>query len=131
MGEIRVAARPVGRYGRTVPSQRKMVIVGTVLVILLTAWVTWATLGSGNPVTFSRLSQHVVGQTRTDVTFQISMPPGERAICTVRALNAGRTPVGTVDLPVGPSADRSFSVTVRVPTMEQATVGDVKACVLA
>lgn len=131
MSEVRVATRPADRYGRAVPSQRKMVILGAVLVASITAWVAWASFGSGNPVTYSKLSQHVVDQTLVDVTFQVAMPPGKRAICTVRAVNTGRTPVGNVDVTVGPSTDRSFSVTVRLPTMEQAAAGDVKACVLA
>ena len=40
-----------------------------------------------------------------------------------------RDPAGNVDVTVGPSTNRSFSVAVRLPTMEQAAAGDVKACV--
>jgi hypothetical protein len=131
MSEIRVATRPADRYGRTVPSARKMVTLGAVLTASITAWAAWASLGSADPVAYSTLSQRVVDQTLIDVTFQVSMPPGARAICTVRAVNTVSTPVGNVDVTVGPSTDRSFSVTVRLPTMEQAAAGDVKACVLA
>lgn len=133
MSQAGPLTRPAGRYGRSQPpSRRTMSLVGGILVISLTAWVGWiAVAGSGTAVRYAMLSDSVVGPGRTDVTFQITMDPGERAVCTVRARNANLTVVGWVDVPVGPSADRTFTASVRVPTMEQASGGEVKACVLA
>lgn len=133
MSQARPLTRPADRYGRSgMPSQRTMVLIGGILVISLTAWVGWVTVaGSSSPVRYAMLSDNIVGQTRTDVTFQVTMNPGEQAICTVRARNAGLTVVGWTDITVGPSPDRTFTASAQVPTMEQASGGEVKACVLA
>jgi hypothetical protein len=99
---------------------------------LLTVWVGWVVVSSSNhPITFSTLSHDVTNMTRTDVTLRITMEPGKRAICTVRARNADLTVVGSRDVTLGPSTERIFTSTVSVPTMEKASSGEVKACVLA
>jgi hypothetical protein len=109
-----------------------MVITGAILVSFITAWLAWDTIAASQAkVHHSKLAQRVVDVTRTDVTFQISVKPGQRVVCTVHALNAGKGIVGSVDVTAGPSAQEAFTVTVQVPTMEQAIGGDVKACVLA
>jgi hypothetical protein len=133
MSQTPTPSRPADRYGRTsTSSSRKMIITGAVLVSFITAWVIWDALAmSGAKVSYSLVSQQVLGPARTDVTFVITLDPGEKAICTVQALNAGKTIVGNVDVTVGPSKDREFTSTVQVPTMEQATGSQVKACVPA
>jgi hypothetical protein len=109
-----------------------MIVLGTVLVTLLTVWAAWAVISFTNKsVHFSKLSDRVVDQTRTEITFQVTMPPGRRAVCTIRALNLGKTQVGVLDTTVGPSATKTFTATAQVPTMEQAAGVEVKACMLA
>lgn len=132
MSQTRTDIRPADRYGRaTTSSTRRLVIVGTLIVSLITAWVIWDAMAmAGHKVSHSLVSQQILGPTRVDVTFAITLEPGRRAACTVYALNAGKTIVGNVDVTVGPSQEREFISTVQVPTMEQAIGSQVKACVL-
>ena len=133
MSEARVATRPADRYRRpATPNRRLVAVIGGILVIFLTGWLGWIALSmSDNPVSFSLTGQEVPSPTEAVVTFQVSMDPGRRAVCTVRATDSAMTIVGWTDAPVGPSSQRTFTVTVRVPTMQQAAGGEVKACVLA
>lgn len=125
--------RPPGRYGTPRALSRPVAIVlGGVLATLLTAWAAWVGLTAGTqPVRWSTMGATIVDETRTDVTFEVTMDRGRRAVCTVRALNAQQTVVGLLDVTIGPSPGDTLVVTTRVPTIERATTGGVRACALS
>lgn len=84
-----------------------------------------------DPVSFDVIGFSVQGPERIDVTFQVHMPPGTAAVCTVDALAESFAQVGTIDVPVGPSEERTTQHTVTVRTSEEATSGVVDRCELA
>jgi hypothetical protein len=133
MSQVGVAGRPANRYGRPAGSNhRTLIIVGTIFVILLTVWVGWIAIATSDPgVSYNAVASSSTGQTQADITVEITMDPGKKAICRVQAKDPGMTVVGWSNVTVGPSSQRTFTITVSVPTMAQATAGEVKACVLA
>ena len=133
MSQAGVVGRPADRYGRTTRSNRRtLTIVGTVFVILLTVWVAWIAVATSDPgVSYSAVSSSTGGQTQAEITLQITMDPGKKAICRVQAKDSAMTVVGWSSVTVGPSSQRTFTTTVSGPTMAQATATEVKACVLA
>jgi len=126
-----IATRPADRYGRsTIPSRRAVIVLASVLGSVLLAWIAWYALTQGNPpVQYSVTDGGPADDTHARITARFTMDPGTRAICRVSAANAARTVVGWSDLTVGPAADRSFSVTLEVPTMERAAGVTITACV--
>ena len=62
------------------------------------------------------------------MTFDVSMPPGTEAVCTVTALSKNFAEVGAVDVEVGPDAARTARHTVTIATTELATTGVVDHC---
>jgi hypothetical protein len=81
-----------------------------------------------DPVTFTDVGFSVTGPEEVDVTFDISMPPGTEAVCTVTALSRNFAEVGAVDVEVGPDTARTTRHTVTIATTELATTGVVDHC---
>lgn len=81
-----------------------------------------------DPVTFTDVGFSVVSPEEVDVTFDVSMPPGTEAVCTVTALSKNFAEVGAVDVEVGPEAARTTRHTVNIATTELATTGVVDHC---
>jgi len=65
---------------------------------------------------------------RVDVDFQVSMPPGTSATCTLRALNARFAVVGVAEVPVEASPGRSQRVRASVNVSEPAVSAGVQGC---
>lgn len=81
-----------------------------------------------DPVTFADVGFSVVSPEQVDVTFDVSMPPGTEAVCTVTALSRNFAEVGAIDVEVGPDAARTTRHTVTIATTELATTGVVDHC---
>jgi len=96
--------------------------------VAIAAWFTIADTRS-DPVTFADVGFSVVGPEAVDVTFDVSMPPGTAAVCTVTALSRNFAEVGAVDVEVGPDTARTTRHTVTIATTELATTGVVDHCV--
>lgn len=139
MSESTSPTPPADRYGRRAPGgatadglgRAAKVAIGAALAaaVALTAWFAAEQTGR-NPVTADVVSFSVPSPERIDVTFQVHMPPGTTAVCTVEALAPTYAQVGTVDVPVGPSEGRTSGYTVTVQTSEEATTGVVDRCVV-
>jgi hypothetical protein len=134
---------PADRYGASGRSRRPAASPGTAKGLSL-----WARVAIGaalaaavalaawfaveqtrrDPVSFDVIGFSVHGPEQVDVTFQVHMPPGTTAVCTVDALAESFAQVGTVDVPVGRSEDRTSQHTVTVRTSEEATSGVVDRC---
>ena len=151
------AAHLVERYGRATPrsrqqarraaqddlategddvSPRPRLSVGARIatVLALTAGVAiaaWFTIvdTQRDPVTFTDVGFSVQGPEAIEVTFDVSKPPGDEAVCTVTALGASFAEVGAVDVDVPADAARTTRQTVTIETTELATTGVVDRCV--
>jgi hypothetical protein len=95
--------------------------------VALAAWFTIVDT-QRDPVTFTDVGFSVTSPEAVDVTFQVSMPPGTEAVCTVTALSQSFAEVGAVDVEVGPDEARTTRHTVTVATTELATTGVVDHC---
>lgn len=121
------------RYGiKQTRSRRGVLIGGGIMVVVLVTWALVITAKTNDkPVRFSSTSIAVRDATRAEITFQVTMKPGSRAVCTLRALNKRSETVGLSDVIVGASEQESFSVTREIATSEMAESGGVKDCALA
>jgi hypothetical protein len=95
--------------------------------VALAAWFTIVDTRR-DPVTFTDVGFSVTSPEEVDVTFDISMPPGTEAVCTVTALSRNFAEVGAVDVEVGPDTARTTRHTVTIATTELATTGVVDHC---
>ncbi|MFD2793305.1 DUF4307 domain-containing protein [Promicromonospora vindobonensis] len=95
--------------------------------VALAAWFTIVDT-QRDPVTFTDVGFSVTSAEAVDVTFDVSMPPGTEAVCTVTALSKSYAEVGAVDVEVGPDSARTTRHTVTIATTELATTGVVDSC---
>lgn len=95
--------------------------------VALAAWFTIVDT-QRDPVTFTDVGFSVTSAEAVDVTFDVSMPPGTEAVCTVTALSKNFAEVGAVDVEVGPESERTTRHSVTVATTELATTGLVDRC---
>jgi hypothetical protein len=93
----------------------------------LTAWFTIAQQ-QAHPVEHDVVGFDVHDAESIDVTFQVHMPPGTTAVCTIEALAPSYAQVGTVDVEVGPAESRTSVYEVTVGTSQEATSGVVAGC---
>jgi hypothetical protein len=95
--------------------------------VAIAAWFTIVDT-QRDPVTFTDVGFSVTSAEAVDVTFDVSMPPGTEAACTVTALSKNFAEVGAVDVEVGPDSTRTARHTVTIATTELATTGVVDHC---
>lgn len=95
--------------------------------VAIAAWFTVVDT-QREPVTFADVGFSVVGPEAVDVTFDVTMPPGTEAVCTVTALSRSFAEVGAVDVEIGPETARTTRHTVSIATTELATTGVVDHC---
>jgi len=125
------------RYGRSRRSadpavtRRRLMVSLVVFVVLGVGFAAWAAAGRGRgDVAWTDLGLSQVSDTSVTVSFQLALPPGRTATCTVRAVNEGLVEVGRRDVVLGPSGNGQLRTTVTLRTTQRATGGGVKACVL-
>ena len=101
------------------------------------AAVGFATVAAGlvgylnwNPIGTTDIGFRVVSPWQTEVDFELQMPPGSVAICSVEALNNSFTQVGYVQLELGPFEESTTRHTVAVNTYQEAVTGLVDQCSL-
>jgi hypothetical protein len=90
-------------------------------------WYT-AVQQQASPVEYEDIGFDVVDAEHVDASFQVHMPPGTRAVCTVDALSPSYAQVGTLDVEVGPADTRTSAYEVTVGTSEEATTATVVGC---
>jgi hypothetical protein len=95
--------------------------------VAIAAWFTIVDT-QRDPVTFADVGFSVTSAEAVDVTFDVHMPPGTEAVCTVTALSKNYAEVGAVDVEVGPDEARTTRHTVTIATTELATTGIVDHC---
>ncbi len=95
--------------------------------VAIAAWFTVVDT-QREPVTFVDVGFSVESPEEVRVTFDVSMPPGTEAVCTVTALSRNFAEVGAVDVEVGPEPGRTTRQSVTIATTELATTGVVDHC---
>jgi hypothetical protein len=82
-------------------------------------------------VTAEVVSFTVVDSERMDMTIQVSMPAGSRAVCTLGALASNFAQVGSLEVTVGPSSSLTAQYSTTLRTSQLANAATVGGCVLA
>ena len=97
---------------------------------MLVAWVVWAGLdGSKPPVEATDTGHRLMNDERAvEVSWNLSVPPGNETACIVQALNEDFTVVGwkVVEIPASDAPLRTFTETVRVA--QPANTGLISRC---
>ncbi|GAA1763842.1 DUF4307 domain-containing protein [Agromyces humatus] len=122
------------RYGRTRANRRRdrvLLIAGAAFAaIVLLAWVVWAGLDGQKPqVEVTDTGHRLINDERAvEVSWNLSVPPGNDTACVVQALNEDFTVVGwkVIDVPASTQHIRSLTETVRVA--QEANTGLIYRC---
>lgn len=125
------AARPAGgagsRRGPLGRGARAAVAAVLAAAVAATAWFAILQQRS-DPVAYDVVGFDVLGPEEVEVTFQVHMPVGTTATCTVEALAPSYAQVGALDVPVGPAESRTSAYVVTVGTSQEATSAVVAGC---
>ena len=122
------------RYGRTRASRardRLLLIAGAIVVaIVLVAWVVWAGLDGQQPsVQATDTGHRLMNEERAvEVSWTLSVPPGNETACIVQAFDEDFTVVGwrVVEIPASDRHLREFTEVVRVA--QEANTGLISRC---
>ena len=125
------------RYGRTRANRtrdRLLLVAGAVFAaIVLVAWVVWAGLDGQKPqIEVTDTGHRLINDERAvEVSWNLSVPPGNDTACIVQALNEDFTVVGwkVIEVPASTLHIRSLTETVRVA--QEANTGLIYRCWLA
>ncbi|MEG3614485.1 DUF4307 domain-containing protein [Isoptericola haloaureus] len=140
MSQTQHPAAPADRYGTAGPAggsarrggplgrgAKAAIAAALTAAVAGTAW--FATLRQADdPVAHDMVSFDVLGPEEIEVTFQVHMPVGTTATCTIEALAPSYAQVGTLDVPVGPAQTRTSAYEVTVGTSQEATSAVVAGC---
>jgi len=126
-------SRPADRYGdrpRSATVRRRLIVAFVAFAAAVMALAAWAAVERYRTgISWIELGLTARDETSATLTFQVSMPAGRTAVCTVRAVNEGLAEVGRQDITVGPSQEGSIRVTATIKTSERASAGSVKTCI--
>ena len=122
------------RYGRTRSHRtrdRVLLIGGAIaFAIGLVAWVVWAGLDGQKPqIEVTDTGHRLMNENRAvEVTWTLSVPPGNETACAVQAFNEDFTVVGwkIIEVPASDRHLRSLTETVRVA--QEANTGLIYGC---
>ncbi|WP_318842864.1 DUF4307 domain-containing protein [Myceligenerans pegani] len=122
-------ARGTGPSGRPRLSTGARIAIGAALAagVAGAAWFAWSD-AQRNPVSFRDIGFSVESAEQVSVTFDVMMPPGTTAVCTITALDPSYAEVGSLDVEVGPGERDAIRVTAEVRTTQEATTGVVDHC---
>ncbi len=122
------------RYGRTRTdrTRNRLIVIGAAVAfaIVLVAWVVWAGLDGQTPTVQATDTAHRLlnEQRAVEVSWTLSVPPGNATACIVQALDEDFTVVGwrVVEIPASEQHLRTFTETVRVA--RTANTGLISSC---
>ena len=125
------------RYGRTRGNRTRdrllLIVAAAFAAIVLVAWVVWAGLDGQKPqIEVTDTGHRLINDERAvEVSWNLSVPPGNDTACIVQALNEDFTVVGwkVIEVPASTLHIRSFTETVRVA--QEANTGLIYRCWLA
>ena len=122
------------RYGRTRTnrSRDRWLIIGAAIAfaVVLVAWVVWAGLDGQKPTVQATDTGHRLlnDERAVEVSWTLSVPPGNPTACIVQAYDEDFTIVGwkVVDIPASDRHLRTFTERVRVA--REANTGLISSC---
>ena len=122
------------RYGRTRThrTRNRLIVIGAAVAfaVVLVAWVVWAGLDGQKPTVQATDTAHrLLNEERAvEVSWTLSVPPGNETACIVQALDEDFTVVGwrVVEIPASEQHLRTFTETVRVA--RTANTGLISSC---
>ena len=122
------------RYGRTRRhrSRDRFLLIGAAIAfaVVLVAWVVWAGLDGQKPqLEVTDTGHRLLNEDRAvEVSWNLSVPPGNETACIVQALNEDFTVVGwkVIEVPASDQHIRSLTETVR--TAQEANSGLIYRC---
>ena len=122
------------RYGRTRTrrTRDRLLLIGGAIAfaVVLIAWIVWAGLDGQKPSVEATDTGHRLlnEQRAVEVTWTLSVPPGNETACIVQAFDEDFTIVGwrVVEIPASEQHLRSFTETVRVA--REANTGLISRC---
>lgn len=122
------------RYGRTRTSRTRdrLLLIGAAVAfaVVLVAWVVWAGLDGQKPAVEATDTGHrLINEERAvEVSWTLSVPPGNATACVVQALDEDFTVVGwrVVEIPASDQHLRTFTERVRVA--REANTGLISSC---
>ena len=125
------------RYGRTRRNRTRdrllLIAAAAFAAIVLVAWVVWAGLDGQKPqIEVTDTGHRLINDERAvEVSWNLSVPPGNDTACIVQALNEDFTVVGwkVIEVPASTLHIRSLTETVRVA--QEANTGLIYRCWLA
>lgn len=118
------------RYGKKTANTRLLRPLAYLAVFLLAVGAVLLGLANWSPIQSTTIGFRVVSPWQTEVDFEIQMPPGEVAECTLEALNNSFAVVGHIKRSFGPFDQLITSHTVSLNTYEEAVTGLVDECSL-
>jgi Domain of unknown function (DUF4307) len=122
------------RYGRTRAHRTRdrvlLIIAAVAFAVVLVAWVVWAGLDGQKPTVQATDTSHQLmnDERAVEVSWTLSVPPGNETACAVQALDEDFTIVGwkIVEIPASDRHLRSLTETVRVA--REANTGLISSC---
>ena len=75
------------------------------------------------------LGYRVVSDSSVEVRFEVSRPVGTKAVCLIRARDAGGAEVGRAEVPIPTGGPRTVRLTHLLTTTGRANTGEVADCI--
>lgn len=118
------------RYGQKSANPRLFRLFAYLGVAVLAIGTILLGLANWSPIQSTTIGFRVISPWQTEVDFEIQMPPGEVAECTLEALNNSFGVVGHIKRSFGPFDQLITTHTVSLNTYEEAVTGLVDNCSL-
>ncbi len=114
---------------RPAPGTGKWWAIGIVGCTLGVAAAVWLGLsGTLGKVTWNDTRYQVVDDRTVEVGFDVHRDPGTKVVCVVRALDKGYGTVGSLEVAIPATEERSVHREVTIRTTTRAVTGLVKSC---
>ena len=121
-----LAARPRLPRGRVL----RWWLVGVAFLVVAAAVASWRVLSvADEQVTATVVGFKVVDERTTTISFDVTKPPSVTVVCTVHAQNLKKALVGSAQVTVPPSTERTTNQQVAIKTTTGAVAALVQDCI--
>lgn len=121
-----LAARPRLPHGRVLAWW----LVGAVFLVLAASFASWRVLSiADEQVTATVVGFKVIDDRTTTISFDVTKPPSVTVVCTVHAQNLKKALVGSAQVTVPPSTERTTNQQATIKTTTGAVAALVQDCI--